>query len=433
MIRHHAFFETLGEIDEQDPSWRPVLAGLTVLRLVDAIANRARGAAVENATAESARAKASAIGEGDPSRAILLRIIDLLDDRPEVSADLGEVVMSYGRALDLEARWALAADVFGTIAQLFTDRRLPALVIDAHAALGAACRNLGEWERSHRAYAAAQHLADSAGDTSRSLTVQVGIAGTHMVQGNLPAADAELDQVMSEAQARGLQDIEALALHAQASVSHARGNYARAIQLAYRALELTTSGSARDRILADIAASNAGLGLRDPARDGSSIVAVTSPHQWVRWQATLNLMELAVAEGSESTFDEHRGQLEHAHLDPRLRAYFLFYSAIGARRFSRDGYDVLLRRAYEHAAANGLHQIAFEIEAELASIAAVPGALPGALPGLGDAGANARTAGDRTDPGVGPGDLGTGSGSDQGGDDKNDDRLDARHLSSGKG
>lgn len=429
MIRHHAFFETLGQIGEQDPSWQPVLAGLTVLRLVDAIENRARGAAVERAAVESARTKASAIGEGDPSRAILARIVELLDGRREVSADLGEALMSYGRALELEARWALAADVFDTVAVLFEDRRHSTLVIDANAALGAANRNLGEWDKSHRAYAAAQHLADYAGEISRSLTVQVGIAGNYMVQGNLPAADAELDQVMSEAQARGLQDIEALAFHAQASVSHARGNYARAIQLAYRALELTTNRSARDRILADIAAANAGLGLRDPARDGSSIVALTSPHQSVRWQATLNLMELAVAEGSESSFDDYAGQLEHAPLDPRLRAYFLFYSAIGARRFSRDGADDLFRLAHEHADANGLHRIVFEIENEMASIAV----LPGALPGLGDTGADAGTTGDRTDPGVGPGDLGTAGGSDQGGEGKDNDRLDARHLSSGKG
>ena len=34
-LRHLAFFEELGEVDESDPNWRSVSAGLVVMRLVD--------------------------------------------------------------------------------------------------------------------------------------------------------------------------------------------------------------------------------------------------------------------------------------------------------------------------------------------------------------------------------------------------------------
>ncbi|HXD49528.1 MAG TPA: hypothetical protein VN600_12180, partial [Gemmatimonadaceae bacterium] len=35
MLRHLAFFEELGAMDESDVSWRAVSAGLVVMRLVD--------------------------------------------------------------------------------------------------------------------------------------------------------------------------------------------------------------------------------------------------------------------------------------------------------------------------------------------------------------------------------------------------------------
>ena len=81
------------------------------------------------------------------------------------------------------------------------------------------------------------------------------------------------------------------------------------------AVSLTIDKTARERILGEIAAAYHGLGMLDAARDGYSIVAVTSPHQWVRWQATINLMELAVADCDESQFDTYVEQLSTAALD----------------------------------------------------------------------------------------------------------------------
>jgi len=366
MIRHHAFFQALGSLDEGDVAWQPTLAGLAVMRLLDFVAEGPGLDASEDwAAHRTARDAVLALSEGNPARAILMRILDRLDRVAGISEDIGRELLAFGRSLDLEGRWSLATDVFQTIAKRFSSREYPHLVIESCTALGAVARHAPDWDVSSRAFAQAQHLADAIGDEAASFTVEIGIANSNRIRGNLPAAEAELDRVVTEARARGFGQVEALALHSQATLVHSKGNYQKAVHLAYRSLEMTMNGAARERILADIAAAYAGLGMRETARDGYLIVAVTSPHQWVRWQATLNLMELAVDSGDEHQFDVYVSQLEAAPLDARLRAYFLLFRGLGSRRFGREGSDDQLRAAELFASEHELHQIAFEIEAAL--------------------------------------------------------------------
>ena len=375
MIAHTVFFGSLGGMRENDPAWPPVFAGLAVLRLIDSFrVNPAQARDAEEMTLVSARAAAAGIREGDPTREVLLRIISLLDETRHLDPEIGRELLLYGRALDLEGRWTLAADVFNTIVESFTGSENIDLVIEASTALGAAARTTGDWKTSDRGYAHAQHLADTTKNRALSLTVRVGVAGSHTVHGNLPAADEELLEVVAEARRHSLQSVEAQAIHAQATVAHYRGDYQRAVHLAYRSLELTTNKTSRERILGDIAAAYAGLGMRDAARDGYSIVAVTSPHQWVRWQATLNLMELAIADGDESQFDNYVDQVKSAALDPRLNAYSLYFQGLGLRQFGRDSADEMLSCARDYASAHQMHQLAFEIQKALES-PAIPGTI----------------------------------------------------------
>jgi len=261
MIRHHAFIEALAALDEKDPLWMSTLGGFSVLRVVDSIAGREAEPPLA-----AARKATEAIPQKDPSRGILMRIVDRLEKKPELSSEVGNDLLSYGRAMDVEARWFIAADIFDTLGEVFQAREHFELVTDAATALGSAARNLGDWERSASAYATAQHLADSVRDVARSLIVEVGIATTSMMRGNLPAADAVLDEVMAAAEREGLDSVKAIALHARASVAHTRGDYRRAIHFAHQSLELTTNTGARDRLLADIAAAYAGLGIFDTPR-----------------------------------------------------------------------------------------------------------------------------------------------------------------------
>ncbi len=365
MIKHHAFFEALGNTEEKTPEWHSTFAGLSVLRLVDRSRDlRELNQPQDPHQLDAARRAIESIAEGDPARAILLRIVDALR-RNLSDSELGSDLVSYGRSLDLVARWRLAADVFSTVVEEFSARENPDLVIESSTALGAAMRNIGDWAASERAYARAEYLAESIGDRAASLTVKVGLANSEMFRGNLRSAETELQAIVDEAHALGFESVEAIALHASASAAHLKGDFQRAIHLAYRSLELTTNTTARERVVADIAAAYGALGMREPARNAYSIVAITSPHQWVRWQATLNLMELAIDEDDEAAFDDYVNQLDDAALEPRLRTYYLFFKAKGTRQFGRDDSPQLFQQARAFAETNKLHQLAFEIESAM--------------------------------------------------------------------
>jgi hypothetical protein len=362
-ISHAPFFKALSDIQPGENGWHSTFAGLSLLRLIDSYAGDAtRADKTEALTIESAKRAATAIPQTDPTRAILLRALDGLESNKGLSEELGRDLLRYGRALDLEGRWSLASDVFKTMAESFPESRFPELVVEASTALGAAARNSGDWQTSDRGYARAQYLADTIHNLPLSLTARLGAAASSRVRGNLPAAEIEIEEVLAEARSEKLQQVEAVALHESASLAHSRRDYQRAIHHGYASLELTTNLTARDRILGDIAAAYAGLGLKQPARDGYSIVALTSPHQWVRWQATLNLMELAVEDGDEESFDDLVAQMANAKLDPRLNAYRLYYQGMGLRRFGRDDSATMMREAMDFASKYQLHQLAHEIE-----------------------------------------------------------------------
>lgn len=364
MIKHHAFFEALGALgDEKSPEWRSIFAGLSVLRLLDRLAD-VRESVPEATTHEldQSRRSVEGVSEGDPVRAILLRILDRLGANASVETETGRDLISYGRALDLAAKWPLAVDVFQTVTESFSPRNDSAIVIEASTRLGAAARNTGDWQKSERAYTRAEHLAESIGDKAASLTAQIGLANSEMFRGNLQNADQTLGKIVAEANSLKLVNVEATALHDRATAAHLKGEFERGIHLAYRSLELTTNPTSRDRLLADIAAGYGELGMREAARHGYSIVAITSPHQSIRWQSTLNLMNLAIDEGDEASFDRYVNELETAAFDPRLKTYFLFYRARGSRRFNRGNSESLFQQAQAFAEENKLHQLVFEIE-----------------------------------------------------------------------
>jgi tetratricopeptide (TPR) repeat protein len=361
---HNAFFEELGRLDDSNPEWNSLLAGLAVLRIVDdLVSDEHREASQSTERIQAARKTASAIPAGNPSRAVLLRIVDELEGSTSLTSELTRHLLDYGRALDLQARWNLAADVFETISANRSTSESQ-LLVESLIALGGAARNIGDWDRSDLSYAEAQYRADVADNLALSLTAQVGVANNHIAHGNLPSAASELDDVLAQTRQHNFQRVEALALHGYAHLLASKRDYQHAIHYAYRSLELTVNQTDRDRILGDIAAAYAGLGRRDTARDGYSIVALTSSHQWVRWQATLNLMELSIEEGSEHVFDRFCSELENQPLEPRLAVFFLMLKGRGLRLFGREGWESALDEARLKAEAYRLHQLAFEVEAE---------------------------------------------------------------------
>ncbi|MGE5099784.1 MAG: hypothetical protein ACM3SX_07340, partial [Deltaproteobacteria bacterium] len=77
MLRHVAFFEELAKLDESDPSWRSVSAGLVTMRLVDRWFAGERSAA-ESWAVNAVRGAIEEVPETTPLRRILSAIIDTM-------------------------------------------------------------------------------------------------------------------------------------------------------------------------------------------------------------------------------------------------------------------------------------------------------------------------------------------------------------------
>lgn len=369
MIKHQAFFQFLASTDQTSSAWSPVVAGLAVLRLTDSQLNRSSHEEHDWASLESVRTAVAAVNEGDPIRSILLSLTDAVS-QPDLQRDvIGQRLLAYGRALNFEGKWNLACDVFEHADTIAGVPLNPQITIEANIALGSAARRLAAWDMSAQAYARAAHVANATGNSAAALSVDVRRATTHMVRGNLPAAEALISETLSHARASNFHEVIGLALHARSSIAHHKREYADAIRFGYEALEEMGDSAERDAVLSDIAASFGGMGVNDAARDGYLIVSATSQSQWIRWQATVNLMELASIDGNAQEFDRYANELRSAALDPRLRTSYYLLLGQGQQRFDRTAEaETSLANAVSIAEQNELHQMAHEASVAMSTM-----------------------------------------------------------------
>ncbi|MDB4870126.1 MAG: hypothetical protein JWL97_1130 [Gemmatimonadales bacterium] len=378
MIRHQVYFDTLGSMQEDSASWRAVFAGLSVLRLVDAYNPTGPTTIPANwAQLHAVRAAIGEMSEGDAVRGVLTCVLEEITTRNKVDDTVCAALMGYGRALDYEASWGLAVDVFSTVATLTRPERNARLAVESYGAVGAAARRNGDWETSARAYSQAAYIADTLGDQPGVLTVQVGIANTYLAKGNFPQAQNILDDVIVQAREKGLLDVQGIALHSRAVLATRRGEHAEGLRLAYEALNLSTKPTDRDVVLEDIAAMFVQLGMHDSARDAHLVLSATAQTKFVRWSATLNLMELASLDGMEKVFDTYARELSRAPMGAWIRSHYLLFLGEGFDRFGREEAAIeTLKEAAEFAESNQIHQIAFKAQSALERVRSMPRSAP---------------------------------------------------------
>jgi tetratricopeptide (TPR) repeat protein len=381
MLRHLAFFEELGKMDESDTSWRAVSAGLVVMRLVDSWIDD--GATPSRVDAWGVSAVREAIAEmptTTPMRRMLSGIVDVLVS--STSVDMHAIIprlMAYGQALEYDGRSALASDVYRTIVAHSHPMDDGDIVVPASIQLALCLRNLGDLGGAADAYSMASRIATANGDVIGVLRARVGEAKLATARGNMPQAEAILDETIERADQHELRDVHSRALHDRATVAHLRGQHDRAVQFAYRALDFATSSREKDRILVDIATIFLDFGMVDVARDAYLVLLATAQDRYVRWVAGLNLIDVASREGMEPMFDRYRRELENVELPPFLRAAYFLNVGNGYRCFGRLREAVsYLEQAIDVASQNQLNQTLFAAEESLAGakVAAVRARTP---------------------------------------------------------
>ncbi|MFI5228511.1 MAG: hypothetical protein ACHQWU_05555 [Gemmatimonadales bacterium] len=313
------------------------------------------------------RAAIEEMPETTPVRRILASVVDAM-----VESESGEMhavtprLMAYGQALEYDSKYALAADVYRTIVARSHPVEDSDLAVPAHNQLAFCLRNLGDLSGAAAAYDEAAQVASGSGDLMGVLRAQVGRAKVCIALGNVPQAEAILDDAIMRSSVPGLEEALSKALHDRAHVAALRGQYERTIQYAYQALEISTTQRHRERILADIAAGFMDLGLLDVARDAYLVVAAISQEQYVRWMAELNLLEIAARQSNEPQFDRLRRDLSDSDFTPQLQVIYLLHVGRGYGLFDQSELGIeYLERAVRLAGEYKFNQLLFEAEAAL--------------------------------------------------------------------
>ncbi|MFL5605335.1 MAG: hypothetical protein ACJ8AD_02695 [Gemmatimonadaceae bacterium] len=370
--RHLPFFTELASLDDGDAGWRSVSAGLVVLRLVDAWIEE--GAAAVSADGWGVRSVEAAIEEmpaGQPARAVLASVVDAV--RTSSTGEMHSIaprLMAYGRALDLDAKWALAADVYETVIAHVHPVEESDVAIGAHLRLAYCQRSMGALDDASKSYEAASAIATDVDDLFGILRSQIGAAKIAMARGNMPSAEQLLDDTIARAsQSEQLVDVHAMALQDRATVAFQRARYDLAVELAYASLELTTDPINRDRLLSSVASSFYMLGVRSAAKDAWIILEATAQEQYTRWTASINLMEIAAREGSMPLFERYRRSLATMSFPPAIEAQFYLQTAEGYEALSEFGEAAAaVERARSISERYGFNQITFAAESVAARV-----------------------------------------------------------------
>ena len=368
-LKHLAFFEAVGEAEENSPNAQSATAGLLMLRLIDhwVLAGPVM-VEPESVSVRSVRNALMQLQASDPSREVLLGLVNAMQTVREV--DIQPVLprlFAYAGCLEKRAEFALAADVYSTIARLAEEDFDGDLLIDSCLRLAYCQRMMGALNEADDSYTTAGKIAKRLRETARGLLSRIGVVNVVMMRGNLPKADELLGDIVNDCEWAGCTEVTSQALHTRSSVAHRRGELDRAVCLAYDALKITAQSGLRDRILGDIGAYFIVMRRFDAARDALMVLEATTSTELVRHNALANMVSLAARARDPKLFAHARGRMAEVTLVPEAHVNYLIESARGFTQFGEsERARTTLEQARDLAAEHGFNRALFEAEELLA-------------------------------------------------------------------
>jgi tetratricopeptide (TPR) repeat protein len=357
-----SFADALGRKRRGSCAWTHLEAALAVLPYAELqLARRDRG----NAGPRTLDRLRGLVGHVKRSamRQCLTRIVDAIATRSG-RRFLRMVLVAYADRLQESGSFALAIDVHRCIIRQSRRR--------AGFNFGAASRRLGfclrqsgrlseallvyeegiEWSRRHDDPRALVHLI-------------IAQANAYRVMGRVADARGLLHTALQQAITLGNPELILRAAHEGGIVAIEQGRYVVALTqfgVALDALGEWKSKSARSRLLNDVGFALQHIGLHDIARKVFFSVHLTAPEPTTRWEATINLLGLAVADGHEDSFHHFRRALGTTALPAQLLEAYWADVGKGYIRFGEPevgrGYLVsALRIAAEYDLKDRLREV----------------------------------------------------------------------------
>jgi tetratricopeptide (TPR) repeat protein len=384
-LRHLPFFEETASLEENSDAWKAATAGLVTLRLVDSWLESGEGNAGDDEwNFKSVCAAVDKVSERSPVQSLLTSVlVAIREGRPSVRAVIPSL-MAYAKALEWDAKWLLAADVYQCLLAHLHPLEDNEASMEANIRLAVCFRTLNDLESAAAAYAASSQIGTAVGDLVGVLRARIGEASLARLRGNLPHASAILDETIASATDAGLREVRAMALNDRSGVAILSGHYELGVKLGYEAMAQTRNQIERDRLLNNVAFAFMSLGVYTAARDAFLVLTVTAQEQYMRWAATINLLDVASATGSQVLFEQHQRELAGAALDPFLATSLELSLGNGYQRlFDVSKAEYHLLRAARLASEHRLSQLLFDAERALSSLetqSPLPRTIPASSP-----------------------------------------------------
>jgi hypothetical protein len=365
-LRHVVFLEAMERHATVAAEQQPLEAAFLTLRLFDEwIASGAMIAEPVGQALTATRKAVERIGQDSETRTSLQGIVDaiVMLQEPDAQPVLPRI-FAYAGLLERRGALVLAADAYQTVSKYADATAHSDIAYDALMRHAFCLRTEGSLDVAARSYEHAGALAARERDRSRVLYSRIGVAKVVWARGDLPAADAALQAVATEASGLGDARLHAVALHDCAGIASSRNDIPRAVRLAFESFREQVDETEKERVLNDLANFLSLSGAFDTARHALTLMERGARLQDSRWVAQGNLMNLGTRQGSETMFEQYRRALDGEPLPERRRAVFLLDCGRGFALFGRTDEAVrALLESSKIATRLGLHQLEFEVSA----------------------------------------------------------------------
>ena len=375
MLAHENYLNALRTLNNTTEEWRSVLAGVLVLRLVDAWLDGDGSLVVKDfGGIQAVRETVAGLHERNTVLPPLKALIDIVVQSSHIStARVKDSMLQYGRILHMTNQWQLAMDVFGSLLSHALAYSDDTTVAYAAGRLAFVLRHLGQLEASDNAYTVVlQHLTLDA-NPDWYFRMHMGLSTNLAMRGRFDEAERILNAIILEAKLRDMPDLQGTALHGKAFLANERLDYVNGIQYDQAALQLLESADERTYALMNLGAGFLGYGDHRTARGVLLRVLAKTQDECARHKALVNLLEIAAKDRDRKNFEKYRHAIEDEKMLPDIQAYYQLYLAKGYYNF---GNTSAAQESWKHALtiaeAHTFTHLRTAIHAEIARITRLP-------------------------------------------------------------
>ncbi|MGZ8391501.1 MAG: hypothetical protein ACXWWK_01525 [Gemmatimonadales bacterium] len=376
-LTHEPFLERarLQREQEREGSARLALGAYVVARLIDkllTLGNDAEQLEGFHWQLEAVRRHVSELPGDVPETAHLAGVVSAVAADGKVAPGLWMSLTAYAYYLEQEGRLEEALELLTLAARAHGQKiGLPDFVSYALLA-GRLNRQLARWDVASACYQAAENAASSISDLNRALRACLGRAHVLRGRGNLPQAQAEVEQVISRAAAANLADVQGDAHQDMGVILMLQGHRGDSLESTYKAFRLARDPMSRMRILGDLGYGLSESGYYEPARLAFEIVVASNASHLVKVNSLLELMQLESATGNRVAFERRRNEAKGLtdRMTPSLAIDYYYKTAVGLARFDQiERARQMLTEALQIAEKQRLNEWYFRIERMLNGLA----------------------------------------------------------------